>query len=249
MTVQERLKSVRETHGKTQKEMAILLGISPRTWQDYEGGVNVPGWKVLEGLARLQFNVNWILTDKGTWEIECDKTNIEEHKALRYRLRNLFLPGNIPRFENSDNNGYVMGGYDSCVSETNFHRYISGLYLPTTEELNYLCKVAGDWNFEEKRVSELIAIKEFEERKQAIEQKELNKQITILKKTGNRIAVELLKEVTTVIEEALHTAAIKLEPARKAELFALVYDYAAESEENRAGIAEQVQRLLRLIGI
>lgn len=48
--------------------MATALGISPRTWQDYEGGINLPGWKVLEGLAKLGFNINWILTGQGSME-------------------------------------------------------------------------------------------------------------------------------------------------------------------------------------
>ena len=47
----------------------------------------------------------------------------------------------------------------------------------------------------------------------------------------------------------LYPFSIKLEPERKAELLALVYDYAAESEENRAGIQDHVKRLLRLIQI
>jgi len=65
MTVHDRLKKVRESLGKTQKDVARALGVSPRTWQDYEGGINLPGGKVLEQLARMGFNVNWILTGEG----------------------------------------------------------------------------------------------------------------------------------------------------------------------------------------
>ncbi len=247
MTVQERLKLVRETHGKTQKEMALILGISPRTWQDYEGGVNVPGWKVLEGLAGLRFNANWILTGKGDLEIKYPETETEEHLVLRDCLMKIYVSGKIPLYENNDKTGYVIGEPNSCLSDRALMRYVRGEYLPNQDELDFLCKLAGDWNFKEKRASELIEKKEFEERKQIIERNNLNKKMKALKKTGNRIAVELLKEVTTEIEEELYSSAIKLEPARKAELLALVYDYAAESEENQENIKEHVQRLLRLI--
>lgn len=65
MSASERLKSVRDSLGKTQKEMAALLGLSYRTYQNYEDGVNNPGWDACEGIVRLGFNANWFLTGNG----------------------------------------------------------------------------------------------------------------------------------------------------------------------------------------
>jgi phage repressor protein C with HTH and peptisase S24 domain len=65
MSVSIRLKTIREHLDKTQKEMASLTGISYRTWQNYEDGVNPPGWDACEALVKLGFNANWLLTGKG----------------------------------------------------------------------------------------------------------------------------------------------------------------------------------------
>jgi transcriptional regulator with XRE-family HTH domain len=80
MTVHARLKIVRDSLGMTQKDVAKSLGISPRTWQDYEGGINLPGGKVLEQLARMGFNVNWILTGEG-------EIRQEDERAAAYAIR------------------------------------------------------------------------------------------------------------------------------------------------------------------
>lgn len=61
---------VRESLGYTQKEMAKALDTNPQTWQVYEAGKSVPGGNVLEVLARLGFNVNWILTGIGQMKSE-----------------------------------------------------------------------------------------------------------------------------------------------------------------------------------
>lgn len=65
MTASERLKNVREALGKGQKEMAELLGINYRTYQNYEKSLNDPNWDTCEALVRLGFNANWLLTGEG----------------------------------------------------------------------------------------------------------------------------------------------------------------------------------------
>lgn len=65
MKASERLKNIREDLVKTQKEMASMLGIAPRTWQNYEEGIHDPSWKVIEGLVEMGFNANWILSGEG----------------------------------------------------------------------------------------------------------------------------------------------------------------------------------------
>lgn len=62
MGLSGRLKLIREELGYTQKAMAKTLNCSLSALQFYEAGSSVPGGNVLEALARLGFNVNWILT-------------------------------------------------------------------------------------------------------------------------------------------------------------------------------------------
>lgn len=73
MTLAERLKIARNSLGATQNEIAINVSVSVQMWRAYESGKSVPGGNVLEALARLGFNVNWLLTGEGEmkyWEFE-----------------------------------------------------------------------------------------------------------------------------------------------------------------------------------
>jgi transcriptional regulator with XRE-family HTH domain len=63
MPLSDKLKLAREKLGKTQQEMAEILGISKRGWQTYEEGKSIPGGKVFEALSRLRFNTNWFFSD------------------------------------------------------------------------------------------------------------------------------------------------------------------------------------------
>ena len=65
MTPADRLKKIRGSLVKSQKEMAALLGISYRTYENYEKGLNDPSWTACEALAKLGFNANWLLTGEG----------------------------------------------------------------------------------------------------------------------------------------------------------------------------------------
>ncbi len=61
----DRIKRVRDTLGKSQKEMALDLDLGVTTWQTYERGLHKPGWDVLEKLAALGFSPTWLLTGEG----------------------------------------------------------------------------------------------------------------------------------------------------------------------------------------
>lgn len=65
MKLHERLKIARESLGYDQKTMAKSLEIGHRSWQGYESGSHYPGGEVFEALARMGFNVNWLLTGEG----------------------------------------------------------------------------------------------------------------------------------------------------------------------------------------
>jgi hypothetical protein len=215
--------------------MAQSLNISPRTWQDYEGGVNVPGWKVLEGLARMGFNVNWILT--GEEEIKrktARLTESEAHQAFKDKLKEFKRIQTLQMrmiFEQA-----------LClheIPEELFNAYVYGDYLPTEEELNKFKKLVGRWDFESGNMAT----------RDEKAEREIEKRIEELSKLQEKyklINIDLLKEATTNIEEALFSSTIKLNPAKKAELLALVYEEAAKSDENRKAMKEMIPRYLRL---
>ena len=65
MSLSERLKLARDSIGKSQKDMAKAVGASTTGWQNYESGDQVPGGKILEALAKIGFDINWLLTGEG----------------------------------------------------------------------------------------------------------------------------------------------------------------------------------------
>jgi transcriptional regulator with XRE-family HTH domain len=69
MTLPIRLKQVRKSLRKSQKEMAEYIDISFQAWQGYEVGKNEPGSKVIEALTKIGFNANWLLTGKGEMKL------------------------------------------------------------------------------------------------------------------------------------------------------------------------------------
>jgi phage repressor protein C with HTH and peptisase S24 domain len=65
MKLSDRLKKVRESSGRTQKDLAVELGLSVTAIQGYESGRQVPGGNVLESLAKMGININWLLIGEG----------------------------------------------------------------------------------------------------------------------------------------------------------------------------------------
>ena len=63
MKLSEKLKMAREHLGKSQKEMADLVGSGYRSWQGYEQDASTPGGKVFQSLADLGFNASWFFND------------------------------------------------------------------------------------------------------------------------------------------------------------------------------------------
>lgn len=232
MEFKERLKILRKALGKSQRDMSISVESSYGVWQAYEAGNSVPGYKVFESIARMGFNVNWLLTGDGEMKKPVRLTESEAHQALKKRLAELSTRrGMQPHLTILMLNG---------ISEETYRNYVYGGYLPKKDELEGLCKSAGGWTFETGTMATRDEEAEAEITKRIDE-------LVKLQKTNRQIDIDLLKAVTTEIEEALFKSTIKLEPVKKAELLALVYDYATESEEKRAGIKEQVQRLLSLV--
>ena len=70
MGIAARIKTIRESHGASQREMARTLRCSLGALQSYETGKSIPGGNVLETIARLGYNVNWLLTGLGEMKAE-----------------------------------------------------------------------------------------------------------------------------------------------------------------------------------
>lgn len=110
MNLAERLKQVREKLGYTQKEMAKAVSVILQTWQVYEAGKSVPGGNVFEALARMGFNVNWILTGEGEMMREASDLilshapgkgmsekfkNIRGDRSVKNFVRRMYMGGSI----------------------------------------------------------------------------------------------------------------------------------------------------------
>jgi transcriptional regulator with XRE-family HTH domain len=65
MQAASRMKILRDMEGKTQKEMALILNVNYRTYQNYENGVNKPGWEVFEAITRIGYDPVWLLIGEG----------------------------------------------------------------------------------------------------------------------------------------------------------------------------------------
>lgn len=62
MSVSDRLKQFRESRGQGQREFAASIGTAFRTYQDYERGEFTPKLAVLEQIAALGCDLNWLVT-------------------------------------------------------------------------------------------------------------------------------------------------------------------------------------------
>lgn len=80
----ERLKATRSTLGFTQKQIGEAIGVTLRTWQDYEAGKSIPGGNALAGLARLGVDVNWLLVGE-------KKRELVKYFASTYDARDYLL--------------------------------------------------------------------------------------------------------------------------------------------------------------
>jgi transcriptional regulator with XRE-family HTH domain len=80
----ERLKTSRSTLGFTQKQIGEAIGVTLRTWQDYEAGKSIPGGNALAGLARLGVDINWLLI--GEKKREAVKIFASTYEAEDYLL-------------------------------------------------------------------------------------------------------------------------------------------------------------------
>lgn len=105
MDIATRMKSIRDSLGHSQREMAKTLNISLGALQSYESGKSVPGGNVLEALARLGFNVNWLLTGLGPKRVViAGDVWSEKFREIR---GNLSIPEFVKKLKFSDSDNEI----------------------------------------------------------------------------------------------------------------------------------------------
>lgn len=65
-----RMRQIRESYGKSQKDMAKYFGLGEITWQNYERGQSEPKCDTLKMLRRDGFNLNWVMNGHGAMKDE-----------------------------------------------------------------------------------------------------------------------------------------------------------------------------------
>lgn len=142
MSVPSRLKKVRESLGKTQKEMASLVGVALRTWQNYEEGIHKPSSKVMEVLAKLGFSANWIFNGEGNMRRKQSLREIADEYKTLYK--------NLPKKDVGKTSELTATGRMSKSMENHF-RYIESFIKMQNEfdlEVGRLIRLINMLNYD-----------------------------------------------------------------------------------------------------
>jgi len=204
MNLGDRLKQARENLRFTQKEMAAALNTNPQTLRVYESNKSIPGGNVLEALARLGININWILTGEG--EIRRDKRRVLASGA---DLTQLSKQIRMVRGDES------LESFADCLDITReeAEHLENGIIEPGYGFLSYMCfeyDINPNWLFDDK---------------EPMKGSEARKVITQLNKTVLKSAVIAASEAMKALEES------NLSPPAELwiDMMASFYEYAANS--------------------
>lgn len=126
----QRLQLVRSHFGYTQAQMAEKIKVKYRSWQDYERGKNIPGGKVLEGIALLGINTNWVLTGHGPMH------NVGRSGGARHGL--LDMVAAAMREVILENAKYGCGDTHECIADAFTQLYGKLSAQPHADICNYL---------------------------------------------------------------------------------------------------------------
>ncbi len=67
--VPQRLKEARKHLGMSQREIAEAIGCSTTAWEGYEKGSNLPGFKILRGISKLDISLDWLVSGDGDMQL------------------------------------------------------------------------------------------------------------------------------------------------------------------------------------
>jgi len=63
--IASRFREIRAHFGLTAYAISEKVNASKSMWGQYEGGYKVPGWEMLENIAKLGVNIHWLVTGEG----------------------------------------------------------------------------------------------------------------------------------------------------------------------------------------
>lgn len=202
--------------------MAVALNTNPQTWQVYESGKSVPGGKVLEALARMGINVNWVLTGVGPMKLHKDEIKRaiceEAHEELKKQANKIIHSRPASYYEIPD------------LTIDQIKAYIQGEYMLTKNQLVELCKKSGARFFDDEFIQNVTSV-------------DLN---TSSKATPEPIDEELLKLAIEVVEEIKYGDGPGL-PSTKAALISLVYVMNSGSNYNKERLIRFIEAVCTLI--
>ena len=125
--MKERLRKIRESLGKTQKEMSAFLGLGEITWQNYERGISKPKLTIMEKLALLGFDIAWLTTGKGNMfvsgvrentnsDFESNNSNVDKMKIFSLLLNELGQIYSKDELKNKPDNFIAMRAFEITVN-------------------------------------------------------------------------------------------------------------------------------------
>ena len=217
MNLGERLKQVRDSLGYTQKEIAKAINTNPQTWQVYESGKSVPGGNVLEALARMGFNVNWILTGVGPRKLNeeemkrlvCEEEHVKLRKRIAERIQRskpmiVDIYADIPGLDYEDVVAYAYGEKQLNI-----------------DQLPGLCRRSGSPFFDDDFIEKITRV---DLSNKQISEGAFNGSVSqhATAQSCQGIDEELLKSAIQAVEEYLQEMKGTLPPDKKSELVLLI---------------------------
>ena len=85
LNLPSRFKLFRDHLGLSEKEMAEKLGVALTSWTSYELGTGVAEKDVLQNLANLGCNIDWLLTGKGHMRRDRRQDIIDEIMEIEHK--------------------------------------------------------------------------------------------------------------------------------------------------------------------
>jgi len=241
MSLGERLKQVRESLSYSQKEMAQAIDTNPQTWRVYEANKSVPGGNVLEALARMGFNVNWILTGVGPMKLNKEDMRRllceEAHDKLKAKIRSIATtPARLYNVE--------------TFPFEQIQAYLEDDYWPDYEQILSLCKRAGA-AFSDKEFIDVITSVDLRYVKQVAKLAQEANSKEIIKTIDDNILHNVLKGISEAFEDAcgdenLKTTSYSLEDLT--ELIAFCYD-ASINDSDTTNDEYKKTRVKRLVAL
>ena len=140
----ERLKSARESLGISQRTIAKRIGCSARSWEAYERGKSLPGFRILQSVASLGIDIHWLVTGEGSMTRSANVTSAAPPEPIDEDLLKMIIE-ELERFRESRNLSWsaerkarlITYGYAMMIEEKEEGRETS------PRSLSFLLKAAS----------------------------------------------------------------------------------------------------------